>query len=96
MAHRKHSTRRRGGRRGRRGGRGGRGGKRGLFGYLYNPIHHTLGAANNVTNATATTFKNIVRNGLKGVNKVGSNVTRRANNIVNGLIMRKKSRKHRR
>lgn len=70
---------------------------RGLFGYLYNPIHQTIGVANNITNATTSTVRNIVRNGLKGVNKVGSNVTRRANSIVNGLILRKsKSRRSRR
>jgi len=78
----------RGGRRKSRGTK--KSGRRGIFGYIYNPIHHTIGAANNITNATTTTVKNIVRNGLRGVNKVGSNVTRRANNIVNGLILRSK------
>lgn len=62
-----------------------RGGRRGIFGTLYSPVSHLLGAAGNATGAVTNTTRNVVRRGLGGVNKVGRSVTGHANKAISNF-----------
>jgi hypothetical protein len=61
------------------------GGRRGIFGTLYSPVSHLLGAAGNATGAVTNTTRNVVRRGLGGVNKVGRSVTGHANKAISNF-----------
>ena len=60
--------------------------------FLYGPVHQVLGAAENVVAAGTNTGRNVVRTGLRGVNRVGKSVTVRANSLVRGVLTGKSRR----
>jgi len=77
--------------------------RRGVFSYAYRPVGHLISAANSTVGAITNTTRNVVRSGLRGVNRVGKSVTGHANAAVSGLLKfkgrkgsRKGSRKSRR
>ncbi len=77
--------------------------RRGVFSYAYRPVGHLISAANSTVGAITNTTRNVVRSGLRGVNRVGKSVTGHANSAVTGLLKfkgrkgsRKGSRKSRR
>lgn len=77
--------------------------RRGVFSYVYRPVGHLINAADSTVGAITNTTRNVVRSGLKGVNRVGRSVTGHANAAVSGLLKfkgrkgsRKGSRKSRR
>jgi hypothetical protein len=74
--------------------------RRGVFSYAYRPVGHLLSAADSTVGAITNTTRNVVRSGLRGVNRVGKSVTGHANAAVSGLLRfkrkdRKASRKSR-
>lgn len=74
--------------------------RRGVFSYVYRPVGHLIQAADSTVGAITNTTRNVVRSGLKGVNRVGRSVTGHANAAVSGLLRfkrkdRKASRKDR-
>jgi len=71
--------------RGRKGSR-----STGLFGKLYGPIHQALGLGENVVSAVTNTTRNVTRRGLRGVNRIGTKATGRANSAIRGLLSRKR------
>ena len=68
----------------------------GLFGKLYGPIHQALGLGSNVAGAVTNTTRNVIKRGVRGVDRVGLKITGRANSAVRGLLSRRNSRRNRR
>ena len=68
--------------------------RRGVFSYVYRPVGHLISAADSTVGAVTNTTRNVVRSGLKGVNRVGKSITGHANAAVSGLL-RFKGRKDR-
>jgi hypothetical protein len=76
---------------------------RGLVSRLYSPLHHAFLAGEEGVAAVTNTARNIVRTGIRGVDRVGSSVTRHADGAVRNVFTRKsrnggsrKNRKNRR
>ena len=70
--------------------------RRGVFSYVYRPVGHLIQAADSTVGAITNTTRNVVRSGLKGVNRVGRSVTGHANAAVSGLLrFKRKDRKSR-
>jgi len=73
---------------------------RGLVSRLYSPLHHAFLAGEEGVAAVTNTARNIVRTGIRGVDRVGSSVTRHADGAVRNVFTRKSrnggSRKNRR
>jgi len=61
----------------------------GLFGKLYGPIHQALGLGSNVAGAVTNTTRNVLKRGVRGVDRVGLKVTGRANAAIRGLLSRR-------
>ena len=59
---------------------------RGLLSYLYTPVGQILSAANNVTRATTNTVQKVVHNTANGVNRIGRDVTGRADAALSSLV----------
>ena len=62
-----------------------------IFRRLYSPIKHTIMASKGVVSAVTNTTKGVACEGLSGLDRIGSSVTRHANMAVNDL-MGKRSR----
>jgi hypothetical protein len=87
--HRKgHRKSRRAHRKGQRKTRGG-----GLFRTLYSPVSHLLQATGNTASAVTNTTRNVVRRGLRGVNRIGKSVTGHANAAVGNLVGKSRRRR---
>lgn len=67
--------------------------KTNVFRRLYSPIKHTIMAGKETVSAVTNTAKHVTCEGLSGLDKVGSSVTKHANMAVNDLLG--KRRKHR-
>ena len=73
-----------------------------VFRRLYSPIKHTIMAGKETVSAITNTAKYVTCDGLSGLEKVGSSVTKHANMAVNDLlgkrrrrsITRRKGKKH--
>ena len=63
-------------------------GARGVVGYLYNPIRQSIRAVDDTAQGLTRTAGRVVHNGLSGLNNVGNRVTRRADNVIKGLVPR--------
>ena len=62
---------------------------RGLVSRLYSPLHHAFLAGEEGVAAVTNTARNIVRTGIRGVDRVGSSVTRHADGAVRNVFTRK-------
>lgn len=69
----------------------------GIMSYIYRPISEVIGLANDLTRTATNTVRNVVHTGASTVNRVGSNVTSRADRIIGNVVplglLRSKSRK---
>ena len=63
---------------------------RGLVATLYSPFHHAFAAGEEATAAVTNTARNVVRTGIRGVDKIGRSVTGHANSAVRNLVSRKR------
>jgi len=63
---------------------------RGLITTLYSPFHHAFAAGEEATAAVTNTARNVVRTGIRGVDKIGRSVTGHANSAVRNLVSRKR------
>jgi hypothetical protein len=63
-------------------------GAKGVVAYLYNPVRQSIRAVNNTAQGLTRTAGKVVHNGLSGLNNVGNKVTRRADNVIKGLVPR--------
>ena len=70
-----------------------RSGRRGLLSALYRPVSEVIGAANNVSHTVVQSVDKIVHVGLSGANKIGKNVTGRADRILFNVLPRGKKGK---
>lgn len=70
--------------------------KTNVFRRLYSPIKHTLMASKGVVSAVTNTTKGVACEGLSGLDRIGSSVTRHANMAVNDLLGKRSSRKGKR
>ena len=70
--------------------------RRGLISAIYRPVSEVIGAANTITNTSAKTISKIVHASLTGVNKVGKNVTGRADRIIYNVMPRGRKTRRRR
>ena len=66
----------------------------GLFGRLWSPFGHALYAGEESVGAVTNTAKGVVREGARGVNRIGKSITGHFNAAVTDLIKRRKSRKN--
>lgn len=66
----------------------------GLFGRLWSPFGHALSAGEESVGAVTNTAKGVVREGARGVNRIGKSITGHFNAAVTDLIKRRKSRKN--
>ena len=70
----------------------------GIMSYIYRPISEVIGLANDLTRTATNTVRNVVHTGASTVNRVGSNVTSRADRIIGNVVplglLRSKSRKN--
>ena len=62
---------------------------RGLVSKLYSPLHHAFLAGEETVSALTNTARNVVRTGIRGVDRVGSSVTRHADSAVRNVFTRK-------
>ncbi len=67
----------------------------GLFGRLWSPFSHALMAGEESVGAVTNTAKGVVKEGARGVNRIGKSLTGHFNAAVTDLIKRRKSRKNR-
>ena len=67
--------------------------KNGLFSRLWSPFGHTLMAGEESVGAVTNTAKGVVREGVRGVNKIGKSVTGHFNAAVHDLIKGRKGRR---
>ena len=70
--------------------------RRGMISAIYRPVSEVIGAANTITNTSAKTISKIVHASLTGVNKVGKNVTGRADRIIYNVMPRGRKTRRRR
>ena len=71
------------------------GSRRGIFSTVYSPVGHLVQAAEESVGAVTNTTRNILKSGLRGVNRIGRSVTGHANSARRNVVSRK-SRKNRR
>ena len=57
-----------------------------IFRRLYSPIKHAVMASKDTVSAVTNTAKHVTCEGLTGLDKIGSSVTRHANMAVNDLL----------
>lgn len=76
-------------RRNRRGGASTRK-NRGIVSTIYSPIHHAFLAGEEAVSAVTNTARNVVRTGIRGVDKVGRSVTGHADAAVRNVFSRKR------
>jgi len=67
--------------------------KTGIFRRMYSPIKHAVMAGKETVSAVTNTAKHVTCEGLTGLDKVGSSVTRHANMAVNDLLGKRKTRR---
>jgi hypothetical protein len=67
--------------------------KTAIFRRMYSPIKHALMAGKETVSAVTNTTKHVTCEGLTGLDKVGSSVTRHANMVVNDLLGKRKTRR---
>jgi hypothetical protein len=67
-----------------------------VFRRLYSPLKHAIMASKESVGAVSNTAKSVTCDGLSGLNRIGSSVTRHANMAVDDLLGKRKSRKTRR
>ena len=67
--------------------------KNGLFSRLWSPFGHTLMAGEESVGAVTNTAKGVVREGARGVNKIGKSITGHFNAAVHDLIKGRKNRR---
>jgi len=67
--------------------------KTAIFRRMYSPIKHALMAGKETVSAVTNTAKHVTCEGLTGIDKVGSSVTRHANMVVNDLLGKRKTRR---
>ena len=79
----------------RKSGRKHGGSRRGLFSTVYSPVGHLVQAAEESVGAVTNTTRNILKSGLRGVNRIGRSVTGHANSAIRSVVSGK-SRKNRR
>lgn len=60
---------------------------------MYSPIKHAVMAGKETVSAVTNTAKHVTCEGLTGLDKVGSSVTRHANMAVNDLLGKRKTRR---
>ena len=72
--------------------------RRGFLSSVYRPISNVIGMANNVSRTTTQSIDKIVHTSLSGVNKIGKNMTGRANNMIRHVLpkSRRKNKNSRR
>ena len=63
---------------------------RGVVSTLYSPLHHAFVAGEEVASAITNTARNVVRTGIRGVDKVGRSVTGHADAAVRNVFSRKR------
>jgi hypothetical protein len=64
-----------------------------IFRRLYSPIKHAVMASKETVSAVTNTAKHVTCEGLTGLDKVGSSVTRHANMAVDDLLGKRKTRR---
>jgi hypothetical protein len=67
--------------------------KTAVFRRLYSPLKHAVMASKESVSAVTNTAKHVTCEGLTGLDKIGTSVTRHANMAVNELLGRRKTRK---
>jgi hypothetical protein len=67
--------------------------KTAIFRRMYSPIKHAVMAGKETVSAVTNTAKHVTCEGLTGLDKVGSSVTRHANMVVNDLLGKRKTRR---
>jgi hypothetical protein len=68
-----------------------------VFRRFYSPLKHAVMASKESVSAVTNTAKHVTCEGLTGLDKIGSSVTRHANMAVNDLLgkrSKRKTRKH--
>lgn len=66
-----------------------------IFRRLYSPIKHVVMASKETVSAVTNTAKHVSCEGLTGLDKIGSSVTRHANMAVNDLLGKRKGKSRR-
>lgn len=67
-----------------------------VFRRLYSPIKHAIMASKGVVSAVTNTTKGVACEGLSGLDRIGSSVTRHANMAVNDLMGKRRKSTRRR
>jgi hypothetical protein len=67
--------------------------KTAVFRRLYSPLKHAVMASKESVSAVTDTAKHVTCEGLTGLDKIGTSVTRHANMAVNELLGKRKTRK---
>lgn len=70
-----------------------RSGRKGLLSAIYRPVGEVIGAANNVSHTVVQSVDKIMHTGFSGANKIGRNVTSRADRIIYHVLPRGKGKK---
>ena len=70
--------------------------KTAIFRRMYSPIKHAVMATKESVSAVANTAKYMTCEGLSGLDKVGSSVTKHANMAVDDLLGKRRTRRIRR
>jgi hypothetical protein len=68
--------------------------RNGLVSRLWSPFSHALSAGEETVGAVTNTAKGVVREGARGVNKIGKSVTGHFNAAIHDLIKARKNRKN--
>ena len=63
---------------------------RGIVSTIYSPIHHAFLAGEEAVSAVTNTARNVVRTGIRGVDKIGRSVTGHADSAVRNVFSRKR------
>ena len=67
--------------------------KTAIFRRMYSPIKHAVMAGKETVSAVTNTAKHVTCEGLTGLDKVGSSVTKHANMAVNDFLGKRKTRR---
>ena len=66
--------------------------RRGLVSRLYRPLHHALVVGEEAVSAVTNTARNVVRTGIRGVDRVGTSLTGHTDAAIRNLVSRKSRR----
>ncbi len=62
----------------------------GIISKAYSPISHLVAATGEAVGTVTNTARNVVKTGLRGVNRIGKSVTGHANAAIRDVVSRKR------